>query len=154
MCFEHIESILPVALYILACFIITLLPIIYLQCPLQKVLAASNPSDTAKALIGPNGAGLCLALFACTKYAASSHQLAPELAAAIRGPRIKKVKQQQQEKEGHESLAAAPATAPPNVKKLVKAYNELTVGQHELEIDVRGGISVRSLRSQFMSAFL
>jgi carbohydrate-selective porin OprB len=111
----------------------------------QKVLIASTPAKQAEVMRGPSGVGLCLALFASSSRHTSSsnppdHQqqlgtswIAPHWQNFGIGWLIN-------------PMPRLSAVAGRRSSKTITEYKDITIGQHVVEVDVRGSVSVRMNR--------
>lgn len=115
-------------------------------------MVATTHSQQVEALEGPQGAGLCLALFASSEnlmarkhlptakvpryrlhkmVLRSAFSAASRISAAFHLPRRHAHKQ-------HTGVIPHQQQTP----KITKRYEDLPIGQHEVELDVRGNVSV------------
>ena len=136
--------------------------------PPQKVLCATSSGEKVAALVGEEGAGLCLSIFAsstwhrskvvatnasrATPSSASASGASTTPAASSGASRAGGVAQwirniivpQQSVTVSGSAIGSSfpPLASAKTSPRLIKCYSDMNIGQHEVDFDVRGNVSV------------
>lgn len=94
----------------------------------------STEEDKIKKLRSPQGMGICLALFAAEEQKQEQAKLhSPAAVSAVEAEGEGVERKEDKKEEGAHEGAAVPH---------IKLYRDIKFGQHEVELDVRGIVSV------------